>query len=131
METSERPETDVMGVREHLEDQETEQRRLEGEAEEEGGPVEGRNQGKLQLEELAPPLEGRGTEEGRETEGRRTEEESQQPLETPHDHQGEKENQRPSLEDRMEGEAEMEVEEEAVTVLEVEDPVQESCSKPV
>lgn len=130
METSERPETDVTGVRDHLEDQETEQRRLE----EEGRPVEGRNQGKLQLEELAPPLEGRGTEEGRETEGRRMEEESQQLLETPHDHQGEgrgKGNQRPSLEDRMEGEAEMEVEEEAVTVLEVEDPVQESCSKPV
>jgi len=134
MEMSEKPETDVTDVREHSGDQETEQRRLEGEVEEEGRPVEGRNQGKLQLEELAPPLEGRGTEEGRETEGRRTEEESQQLLETPHDHQGEgreKENQRPSLEDRMEGEVGVEVEEEAVTVLEVEDPVQGSCSKPV
>lgn len=124
---------DVMGVRDHLGDQETEQRRLEGEARVEGRPGEGRNQGKLQLEELASPLEGRGTEEGREMEGRRTEEESQLLLEIPHDHQGEgrgKGNQRPSLEDRV-GEAGVEEVEEAVTVLEVEDPVQGSCSKPV
>jgi len=90
---------------------------------------------KLPPEEPAPPLEGRGTEEGKEMEGRRTEEESQRPLGTPQDHQGEgrgKGNQRPSLGGRVEAAAgEVEEVEEARTVLEVEAPVQGSCSKPV
>lgn len=108
MATSERRETAVTDVLEHLGDQETERRRLEEGVEQEGGREEERNQEKLPLEEPVLPQEGRGMEEGKEMEVRRMEEESQQHPRTLRDHREEgraKGNQRQRQGGRVEGEA--------------------------